>query len=446
VKIRLVFVLLLLALAASACVPSGITVPDKLEDSGLVVGDLATEGLTVLPDSKPVINGKTYAGGMQPGGRLIVPLPPGEYTLDSIFASSTGMLGGSGVTQTTTQNLPIHQKFTIEKGRVTNVGLIVLLANKADPKKYGLYRLDNTAEMTAFLQSYYPALYGSLRDKSIRLAPGNLVPREQIPALRGEIASAVFAHLEGFLKPTTTFVSGGAGTLAQVERDAQGRALRLKLVDTGTLERLTSAQCATTEGRAACVVGKQLMSWSPKGRGIHPLPALLDGARGVYVFKDAGVVLVDGRLNFYSSVDDGVTWKTYAGIARDRPIEPSIGARFSSGANRFYASVPDAKALLVSGYDPVNYSRVGLPSAVDFVGRVAETASGVVMGPEFTVLSNSRLAFGQIGGTAWEIRKIPATFCLGLVVEDRNGDRLRAYCGDKTWRSEDAGRSWRVAP
>jgi hypothetical protein len=444
-NIRLLLVALI-AIGINGCATSGLTIPENLGQSGLLVGDVSTKSVVYEAFTTPVINGKIYKGGLRDGRRLVVPLPPGEYTLESLFSSSGGGMASPSVSVTSTQTLPLGRKFTIEAGRVTNAGLIVLLPKKDEPKKYTIYLADNTSEIAGYLQAEFPKLYGSLSDRNIKLAPGRYLPKEQLPALRSEIAANSFSRKLDYEKLTARFATGDAGTLARIERDQQGRAQRIQLVDTGTLERLWDEGCGVTDDRAACIVGSKLSVWTAQGRVDRLLPAGFGSSRGMYIFKNMGVVIVDDHLNFYTSLDNAVTWKKYLGVARDDSIESTLAVHFSAGTSGFYARLPDKVILLFANYTNGDFRKLEIPKSVDFMAQVTEVTSGVIIGPELTFMQDARLAFGNFNNSSWEVRKIPAKSCMGLIADDPSGRRLRVQCSTKFLRSEDAGRTWHDMP
>ncbi len=76
------------------------------------------------------------------------------------------------------------------------------------------------------------------------------------------------------------------------------------------------------------------------------------------------------------------------------------------------------------------------------VPHLREFDGGVAIGPEFTLLGDATLYMGSFDSPQWEQRKIPASQCAKIQLEDRRGEKISVVCLGQVYRSKDGGRSW----
>ena len=211
--------------------------PENLiSGSGLVVGQVVGIGrLSQWSIYKDVlINDRKRSKVVN--GFIAVPLSPGEYSFSSLYDETQSSSGTYIYRYMTT--LPIKRKFTIRPGEVTNLGLLVLYPdpNDKEQKKFLRFFVDNTADMKHFLKTAYPLLAPKLRVDSMTLAPGDLIPANLLELLRKDIAMKEVAASGGY----AAYVAGHVGTLAEPQRDKDGKISGVKLIEVPTVSNIQS--------------------------------------------------------------------------------------------------------------------------------------------------------------------------------------------------------------
>ena len=132
--------------------------PDSLGENGLLVGNIAADAVASTLIEKVwfsmagvQIDDVYYSNAVR-RNYLVLPLKPGDYTLEALHVYKTGDKG-SGT------RYPLQYKFRIVSGQATNLGIIALATRKSkeNPEQKGLYwkvLVDNTDDMTAYLRKH----------------------------------------------------------------------------------------------------------------------------------------------------------------------------------------------------------------------------------------------------------------------------------------------------
>jgi hypothetical protein len=182
--------------------------------------------------------------------------------------------------------------------------------------------------------------------------------------------------------------------------------------------------------------------WKGNRRRDLQLPSGASEINAIHVYRNA-VVLSDPHMKLYASVDEGATWTAYEGGVK---VDKAVKVEFSSGEKGYYAyALGDDRTVFYSADLGQTYRAIKLPSQVETVTHVTETQRGLIIGPDFSVLGWSFLYVGGLNGAQWETKKVPGTFCSGLIA-DAKGTWLRAYCNNTYFESKDMGSTWEKAP
>ena len=309
--------------------------------------------------------------------------------------------------------------------------------------KYTLVQIDDTEETSRYLQTAYPKLYASLHDKTPRLAPGSYLQASELTALRKEIAQRNAARMDAATLADTEFLTGTIGTLALIQKSPLGTLNKIDMIETHTLEDVDPQRCAAAHGRLVCVLGGRLIRVNGAERRVLPLPSPMAAVDRAHVFGTRGIALTDRRLHVFSSLDNGVGWSRYDDAVLTEPLDPNTKVGFENGKKGFYIySAGSDRTILYTPYAPLAYKKMELPVMVKSVWHLREFDGGVIIGPEFTFLSNATLYVGGFDTAQWAERPIPSTQCAKIQLEDRSGEKLSAVCLTQTYRSNDGGRTW----
>jgi len=449
-----------LAALVSSCQTPIVMIPDDIGDRGLLVAQVSAPRGQGFDMAVPIIDNKDYQFGMR-DGFIVIPLDPGEHTLSHLSISvganitTTGPYGGTSIQAK--RNYPIKRSFRIEPGRFTNLGLLVLEPGGRTgeaAKKFHLFTLDNSDDMATFLKESHPRLFASMKNRAPLVAEGPYLGKEEIQQLRQAVATdAARKKLAG--NEPLHYVGGPAGTLARIEKGANGRG-QVKVFDTGTL--VDFSYCSSAAWGAACLKSSSEYVFVKGGSlSVRQVPTGI-AANSVHVFGDKGVMLIDPSMNIYSSFDGGENWTNYAGVALAKPVEPTTTwpdpkNRFAMqpGRSGYYIYFRDlrAGATRMAYFDAAKreFTPMPLPGTVEDVSVVKETDEGVFIGPSHTMIANGKVHLLPRGAKTWTVREVPGTACTDMALPDTRGRRVEVLCAsDLVLRSEDSGMTWARIP
>jgi hypothetical protein len=444
-----VTVLFLLIVPVAGCVKLPDYRPDLPENlisgSGLVVGQVVGVGrLSQWSIYKDVlINDRKRSKVVN--GFIAIPLSPGEYSFSSLYDETSTSSGTYIYRHMTT--LPIKRKFTIRPGEVTNLGLLVLYPdpNDKEQKKFLRFFVDNTADMKHFLKTAYPLLAPKLRVDSMTLAPGDLIPANLLELLRKDIAMKEVVASGGY----AAYVAGDVGTLAEPQRDKDGKISGVKLIDVPTVSNIQSDSPNYVKDRFAFLTTNNRLFLVQNGKVDEKRPP--DGLRAgkVFVFGTSDVVIVDDKFEIYSSANNGDRWQAYLGHA----TEKKTTAKLSPGAEGCYAYTAKPPVLLYAGYGKSEFRPVELPADMKSLGLLREKPVGLFAERETTYFKETEkrpFFFRPAGKAAWETRSMPANNCEHIRFTDGEGKNLSTVCGESAvgggprfqYASGDGGKTW----
>ena len=449
--------LLMLYIAALGCTHPITIIPDEIGEHGLLVGQIDTTDMPGATDTDPIIDGITYGYGLRQG-YMVIPLASGEHELAKLHSESSTQIGYSSlvgnISSVSTRNFPIKKKFTIEAGKATNIGLIVMQSASGSGASKGVYSLlylDNTQEMTRFMQDTHPSLYASFQDKSFSLAPGKYLSPDDTNRLRHNLVTQnVRSPRWQKQNRELQYFAGALGTLAQLERNAGGGIITVKLLETNTVANLSHCSFAGTRG--ACMKSAAEYFWIEQGKvTVQQVPQHIMG-NSIHVVKDGRVVLIDNAMNIYTSGDTGRTWALFAGAALAKPLgyeslRPDIKNRFEFHAGRrgYYIFTRDMGAdgttIVYSEYKSGNYIKLALPKSVANILSIHETDAGLFLPPRG--FYSTKFHFLPTGKSTWEIREAPQYGCYDIAFGDVGGKHIELACHNNGyWKSENGGLSW----
>jgi photosystem II stability/assembly factor-like uncharacterized protein len=168
----------------------------------------------------------------------------------------------------------------------------------------------------------------------------------------------------------------------------------------------------------------------------------------VHTFSPAGIVLVDEKMNLYSSSDDGASWTKQVWYARAEPLPHLASIKFANGKAGYYVYAtftpdPLAPQVLYSDFARANYRKFEIPKMDDWQ-RLLETRKGVLIGPHRTSRAEEAavLYFLPAGKSEWQTLSLPGKRCFFLQREAEGSDALNVFCDSKTWTSKDFGQTW----
>ncbi|QKT03301.1 hypothetical protein HUS23_05520 [Ectothiorhodospiraceae bacterium 2226] len=452
--VRLLPLLSLLLLIG--CAKPLVIVPDNVGERGLLVAQVASQSMPEVLRGDPVIKHpdgehRTHIGGIR-GDTLIVPLHPGEYELSylqQMTGSSSIPTAVGTMHQTSYRNYPVHRRFTIESGRATNLGMLII--EDAGFRRVLVRQANNQNEIERFLQDRYPATYASLRaEPRIVDAPGQRLDQPELAALRRHIADqrardAAWDLEEG----ATRLIAGPAGTLAHVRRGADGVSVE-QLVEAPTVTDLSG--CSGTARRLACVSGPHhylLVEGDRAQERNAPAGVVINSA---HAFGERGVVLADDNMRLHLSRDGGRSWSVVEEAVRAKPFDRSryrgIALNhvvFTNGSRGFYAFESGGGSntgLVHVSFDGGTPKSIPLPRSLSRLRNLVETPSGVYLTPAYTEMAKGKVHFLPREDAEWQVYDLPVAGCRDMRVAAAAPRIMDVSCRSGYYRSEDGGRHW----
>lgn len=446
-----------LAVASSPSWAEPAAFPDELKTEGLLVFELARHPVAGLGPmiwiQDAEISGKRHRGLLRSGDLLAVVLPPGQYVLESLHGQSpnrsSSHFGGMTVYTSPSAQWETHRSFTIEAGKVTNLGALLFMENGADPRRFRLAYIDTSAAPPD-LRVANPKLAATLGADRFSTAPGEYASPEQLNALRTELLESRFKTLTPAAIAHDNFVASDAGSLALLIK-SDGKPASLKLIDPRTFR---FNKCRNWGTGAACYLHDGgVLTIDDKSRTVVRYP--LDFKPTDFLaFGERGIVLVDGRFRILTSRDAGQSWTLDESLKLDKEafaLRPLLhmGSKGFYVHSKYLFGKPEVKRLVYSSYEKIELRTIDLPKELETIDFLLETDRGLYAA--FTTSKNNAPLFFQAHvASEWEQRStIPRWGCLRLLADRLDSNRLTAICSSQTKSeamellSDDGGRSWR---
>lgn len=463
-----VILCVLYSILLTACQSSITIIPDSVSGNGLVVADVAGYGLDELTGADPVINGKTYIGGIR-NGKLLLELSPGEYTLEHLNAV-LDFVGGYRSYTTTYINYPVKRKFRVEAGKATNLGTLyyynapiqqynyVLQNNRnatgftleSTNQHFLLQNLDNSSSMRSYLRDNRPDLYKSLQGNKIRLEQGDYL-RKDISTVQN--AAASYSLSKKFIRKEKIgkYVGGAAGSIGLVGY-SNGYPVITGVIKTD--EVMDFSQCNGHFDRLICMLSRrEYLSVFNNKVSRHKVPGNVE-MNSAYI-TDRATILVDDYFNIYTKLHSGKKWyrytkaKTQHAVPKDSYAPDAINAfRFSPELNGFYiyAYKQDASEfpVIFTDYRSFSMKKVDVPKSIENIIAINDTERGTYAGLTDTLMSNSELFFKPVNAQAWKRLEIPSESCKDIRFMDEAGLKMEVTCTAKKlkYMSLDGGNTW----
>lgn len=461
-KAHLLIILLYLS-TLTGCHAPLVILPDDVGSDGLLVGQLASSTWPKVLWAEPLVSSedpkfgiKKYIAGIR-GNTMIVPLPPGDYTLNGFRrTTSSNTISTSYSTVTTRQFLtyPVQKKFTIESGRATNFGLIVYEPT-LQPSKYSLdpVFLDNTAELTTYLKDRHAEMFTSLKNREFIKGYDTTPTPDQIKKLRTYIAAKrALSKKWQYSHHNDEIVTGIVGTIARIHKKTDGKYVLDKLYEPGTVTDLTN--CGVMGQRAVCVTAHDtylLLDKDTVSSHKGPEGVLLNSATA---FGKSGILLIDDLRRLHISRDNGNSWSVYDGAQRDEVVERSsyapidvnsFGIHF--GKSGYYVfekkSDGDEAPLIYGDYVSGKHRIIRMPDTVDNVRIIEEKGGLLFVGPAFTEFMHDKFHYLDHNTQKWTVVDIPTHYCSEMAILDDEANHIELRCGRNDIRiTEDRGITW----
>jgi hypothetical protein len=456
---------LLLAGFVQGCVSTSSVpeLPDTLGENGLLVSKIYMPGSYRWGNSQVTIDGQIHNASMR-DGYLVLSLAPGEYTLQNLrtqgwdekvsrlsdsspivpvkgggySAPSYYYVPGSTTYYTT---LPVNQKFKIETGKITSLGMYVFLVDQKDPKKFFTIQLDNSKEMRYYLDANYPKLMGNLTDRNLALAPGKYIDATRLPSVRQVIAAKEYRSGH-FIRSRDLIVAyGNAGTIVVLRPDNTKKDAppKVEILNTGTVADINDVQFQGEHLNFLTADG-QILIFDNTMLSRQTIPYRVQPLHFRYV-GEHGIVVVDNRRRLLTSNNNGQSWSQYEGELLEKPSNASNLTAVRDGVY-LYSTDGVPKSISFHGYNPPTHVKLSVPIEHGSIpsytySRLVATDAGLFI----DYIGARDFHFKPTGQNDWQLRSTPAEKCERIVYEP-SGRVLNVMCEKIGYRSNDGGQNW----
>lgn len=436
---------LLTLVLSSAC----STVPPI--DQDLVVtplpSELGKDGIVMATFVFPTVYSKLRNGYAEisrgkrqiTNGQLVAALRPGKYKLRSLHAEWAERATYETMRHHT-ERLKFDQdrEFTVETGKVTNLGLVIVLASTQPNmlKRATMALADNNVEQENYLRANYPDSINQLRSPTPLLAPGKYVDQAELRKIRGLIAESV--------PPPHPVVGefrveiGGAGTANIWSREEGTRNLKNELLETGTLAEIVDV--INDNGDLLILSADGWILRYRDGRiqkSRLPLPV---HAIKFAVLGSGGLVAVDNRMRIFASANRGQSWSTYTGLRLSEPTKKIQFVHGSMGSYIYTKPGNTIESIVYVANNAQEFRALPVPQTLfdrpQYGAKLREVTGGLWIdyhGKEFQYLAT--------GQTVWQSRSKPRENCM-LNDTGLSASTLIADCAAERYQSRDGGKNW----
>jgi hypothetical protein len=445
-------VLLIVGLGGCASFPEyRPDLPEDVGSDGLVVAQVVgidnLRGWSRYTDV--LVNDKKK--GRVVNGFVAFPLSPGDYDLSGLFNESvtgSSSAGAYRVTTVSTTTLPLKRKFTVRPREVTNLGLIILYPDPNDKERKKFLRLfaDNTVDMKHFVKTAYRQLATKLNVDNMALAPGDLIPPVLTEALRKDIATREAIQSQGYAH----YVAGDVGTVAEVQKDKDGKISGVELIDVPTLSNLQSESPNYVLDRLAFLTTNNRLFVVQNGKATEKRPPNGLRAGKVFAFGKTDLAIIDDRFEIYTSANNGDAWQSHLAYK----TEDKTSARLSPGAEGYYIYAATPPVALSYTLGKGDLRPLPLPQELKALGFLREKPVGLFAENQTSVFKETEkrtFFFLPQGKTTWDARMMPAANCEYIKFADMEGKNVSTVCGESAvggggprfqYTSGDGGKTW----
>lgn len=450
-SIKIILAALLVSISGCIGVKNTVYKPEELIGKGYLVARIDGNDSSFSYASysgDAIINGQAYEDKVIKH-YLVLPLPPGQYKLEELKNKSGNKYSGY-----TYNAFTFNHEFIIKPGHLTNLGY--LFGDFSSNTKYigvgvqsGRYRIltvNNNNSILDYLKMNQPHIHKVVSNKKIINGKLPFATKKQLNSFRQYYAN----HLTTIpVHKSSDIVHGQLGTLAIVKRNPQGDVLSTKVIETNSNEFISG--CSSNKTRFICTVpdinNPRFIIGQLAGRYKSlPIPGKTSSINA-YIIGKSNVLAIDGSLNIYISHDNGKSFTLNSNYSSNDESGMLKDIKYSNGINGIYIASRIGKDKLLYITNQAQISSIPLPES-GIIGKIIETNTGLLMGPEATMMMNSKVFFKPKGENEWIESEMPVSGCIKAEFEDSSRNNLLITCGYgyrnvTFYRSNDGGRTWK---
>ena len=388
-------------------------------------------------------------------------LEPGEYELKDI------RLNGGNIPVFKYLKIPLTGSFTIEKGKITNGGLIYLMQENKQSNKVMTLKINNTPDLFEYAKTY-------LSQKNLKaddIVPAwSFLKNDVVDKLIQSFAELLVKRESPLKRPNVTYLHTTLGMIIKMKKDVQGIVTDYELIPTNTYQQIMKMTLKSDQKYVCDLENGLILYGSDAGLQYAPMPNNVEKTADFHELKNNQYLLVDDNYNI-AWADSLFTWHTQSEFRHEQKTKKAPpGALFSSnlteaspfvymGKKHIYVySKPEFVAslsktakvkrniLLQSNYENIHFKPIDLPEDLKKIPLVTETFEHLMLGPfRKSHYNEKKLAYiyiKKLNSDSWEIRELPKNYCTSFY-PNKTGEILFTECTKGNWfESFDNGLTW----
>lgn len=419
------------------------------ENSSVIIGAVDTEMLNGF--SLDGRRREVLSGGQSFGlATFAIEVPAGEHEISYI-----GRYDGRNFTR-----YPVKRRFETKPGSVVSIGSVIV--TELPDGKFVEGWVDNHGDIAKDLSEDAPAwLAERLTKGQYSTVPDGYASRDRIDAIIVNQFRRIIPPTPDVRQgPSLKFSGEALGTVVAYKPQPSGpkpisvvhtdRTTRMMAPCDGLAERLV---CVSSESRPDDEYAEKdrellFIDWNTNEFESRAMPPQTERPRAIILHGDSGIVIVTSEFTVHSSIDNGATW-----VTAETPVEPGLiqmdpGVTARERDGQLYVLLNGTSSgSVVVDESTGKVSTIAMPENVEDVRSMVVTDDALVLGPEWTLASNSRMFFRPWGTDGWVQREMPQGRCMDAWIADA-GKSVEVKCGGTSiqyYRSSDLGKTWRTA-
>lgn len=418
------------------------SLPERLVGEGLLVFELHHSSFLSYGDLYLEVEGLDLNIKMtkEMTGLVVLPLPVGEYRLKQGRNRAVSG-GGFNYTEYTMLTIDFDRSFKVQEGKVTNLGVVVSFP-------YRGYWFDNTKEVQAYMQQFYPTLASTLTGKDYILPEGKYLGKSDYLMIQEKIGRIPlnFRNTGAPKYLGRRFAIGPGGTFAKmkVENSLKDGVTPLP---TNTLAQIISGSWYEYDAAALSLIGELYLYQEGTLRRVNYPDSFRPVA--VHLFGHGKLVLMDGKGRAEITEDGGKTWRTSQPFAAAKLDANELRLDGINAKGGFYIYTRQdsegAPAVLFSPYEKATLTLVDIPKDLDLIENLTESPAGLFLRVpnKYGLVNKAEFYYKQYSKGPWIKGELPDIYC-SIDYEKTTSTEIYASSLSSIYKSKDGGQTWTV--
>lgn len=433
------------------CNAIGTINASDLNKKGLVVG--STYEFGYMPDNSDspyfvIANMKNKSDNvLMDRNYMIATLPPGDYKLTEF-----------GYKDSTYRHwISVEIPFSIEAGKVTNLGNVYAIKEDENSKEFSILSADTSTQVLAWLKQDHPETFNNLSSTEIIPPKNGYASQETIEAGKkltlirqtGRFAAAL-AKLEKNQDEMSLFSWGNYGTSGWVNWTSDLKVKSVDLIPVDHAQYINTCSYTNDEKVAYCAytIGNNRYISVATPDEFYSYQTPFEGEA-----RDVGIInnnpdwayIIESKGNILATTNRGNDWfKPGVDIAQEGFYPFNIDSDRTSEKTLVLVSGKSDRLYQIDHNSPEHWKELSLPEKPGYMTDIVINDKGVYLGPTKTEIKKAQIFYKANNSDIWETYELPSSYCDGLDYFPLS-QQFETSCGafkKKTFVSNDFGASW----